>query len=196
MATLNPTQKLHVDRVRLVRTALRDAKLYAQARAKAIVLDEIAGYQAAVDHEVRLAFDAGVSKLQLRRDGLGTTDSKTLEDILKRSEGAALALAGKLETDPLAHRYSFDIDTEILTVTLDGQTLQDARTNARNEAGEPSAEFTVSARPDGSRYLNNITQFATAPTWDQHPVVSWIRDGSEHQAEALAWWRGKVAATA
>ena len=52
----------------------------------------------------------------------------------------------------------------------------------------------MSERPDGSRYLNNITQFAAAPTWDQHPVVSWIRDGSEHQAEALAWYAKNVAA--
>ena len=86
MVTINATQAMHIANVKTARAALRTAKAYSEARAKEIVATEMRAYQAALDHEVRLAFTAGVPKAQLRRDGLGTTDSKTLEDILKRTE--------------------------------------------------------------------------------------------------------------
>lgn len=191
---LTPTQEMHLRNVKRANDQWRNAKHDAAERARIIAAQEVESFRSAMDHQIRLAFDSGVPKSQLRVLGMGTTSPLPLDDSLARTAASHKALAAELETDALAHRYSFDIDTEILTVTLDGQTLQDARTNARNETGEPSAEFNVSERPDGSRYLNNITQFAAAPTWDQHPVVSWIRDGSEHQAEALAWYAKNVAA--
>lgn len=184
MVALNPTQKMHVDRVRTVRASLRDAKAYSEARAKTLVSEELAGHQAALDHEVRLAFDAGVPKLQIRRDGLGTTDSKTLEDILKRTEGAAAALAGKLEADPLHERYTLDGD--VLTITLAGQELDAAHEAVSHYASTPTADFEVAKRQDGSRYITNITPLAEAPTWDEHAVVVWARNPA-NEREALNW---------
>ena len=189
MVTLNPTQTMHIANVRTARAALRDAKAYSEARAKEIVATEIGGYQAALDHEVRLAFTAGVPKAQLRRDGLGTTDSKTLEDILKRTEGAAAALAGKLETDPLAHRYSF-MAPDVLTVTLAGQMLAEAGERVDCVGEIPSsADFQVLTRDDGSLYLKTITPAHDAD-FDKHPIVQWGRD---HEAEALAWYDAREA---
>ena len=189
MVTINATQAMHIANVRTARTALRNAKAYSEARAKEIVVEEIGGYQAALDHEVRLAFTAGVPKAQIRRDGLGTTDSKTLEDILKRTEGAAAALAGKLETDPLAHRYAFTAP-DVLTVTLAGQTLGEAGERVDHVGEIPtSAEFQVLERDDGSLYLKTITPAHDAD-FNKHPIVTW---GREHEAEALAWYEAREA---
>ena len=186
---INATQAMHIANVRTARTALRNAKAYSEARAKEIVATEIGGYQAALDHEVRLAFTAGVPKAQLRRDGLGTTDSKTLEDILKRTEGAAAALAGKLETDPLAHRYAFTAP-DVLTVTLAGQELAEAGERVDCVGEIPtSADFQVLEREDGSLYLKTITSAHDA-AFNAHPIVTW---GRAHEAEALAWFAAREA---
>ena len=190
MVTINATQAMHIANVKTARAALRNAKAYSEARAKEIVATEMGAYQAALDHEVRLAFSAGVPKAQIRRDGLGTTDSKTLEDILKRTEGAAAALAGKLETDPLAHRYAVT-GPGVLTVTLAGQMLAEAgeRVDCVGSEIPSTADFQVLERDDGSPYLKTITPGHDAE-FNAHPIVAW---GRAHEAEALAWLAAREA---
>jgi hypothetical protein len=193
MVKLNPTQTLHVERVRIVRSSLREAKTYSESRARELVTKELAGHQTALDHEVRLAFDAGVPKLQLRRDGLGTMDSKTLEDILKRTEGAAVALAGRLESDPLAHRYS--LDGTVLTVTLADLDLERA-TKGRTWIGKmpDSARFQIVTRADGSQFIGPFEEQAQNDAdYNPHPIVSWLNK-RENEAEAWAWVEGQMAA--
>lgn len=204
MAKLTPTQELHLERVRTVRASLREAKSFAEVRARAIALEEIAGHQAALDHEVRLAFNAGIAKLVIRRDGLGTQDSKTLEDILRRTAGAAAALAGKLESDPLANRYEWDGNN--LTATLSGLELEDALTEhdwnetvfAAQRLGIDKARFEVN-EADGRKWLT-VREDAAMPDnrafladhGNRHPVIAWMREPN-HEAEALEWFETQVA---
>jgi hypothetical protein len=87
---LNLAQAAHVARVRAADFAWRNARFGAAARAKIVAEKEVAGFLAARDLEVRLAFEAGVPKSQIGKDGLSTTSPVTLEESLARTEKVIL----------------------------------------------------------------------------------------------------------
>jgi hypothetical protein len=195
---LSAQQVIHLKNVKTANEAWRSAKRNAVARARIVADEEIRSYQAAMDHEVRLAFEAEVPKLRIGRDGLGTSDPKTLEDSLSRTVAVAAERAAKIATDPLAERYAFDETTGVLTVTLDGQTL-DAAAEAQGwasetaaQAGVTSAEFQMMTRDDGSHYIAPLSPSFIDSHSLAHPVIAWAYE-AKNEAEALAWLGAKLA---
>ena len=93
---LSPVQKAHLQNVSVADRAWREAKTSARLRARFLADEEVASYLAARDHEVRLAFEAGVPKIRLRLEGLGTSSPETLDGSLARTEAAHRTLVGKL----------------------------------------------------------------------------------------------------
>ena len=180
---LTTKQAAHLKRVKTTNTEWRIAKADSAARARLIAEQEVEAFRNAMDHEVRAAFEAGVPKSQIRAFGLGTTNIAALVESLERTAPAAAALADKLVTDPLAHRYSM-AEPNILTVTLAGRELAEAVRDAEWSGEMPStADFQVLERDDGSPYLKAITKAHDA-LFNAHPIVAW---GRAHGTEALAW---------
>lgn len=200
MTLRTPTQEMHLERIRVARKAQLDARRFLEAEIRAALKERLRSYDAAVDHEVRLGFEAGISKLAIRTEGLGTKDAKTLDDMLERTAGMAKELAGKLADDALSGRYSMN-EPEQITVTMTeaelvGQLalldfpLTPAQTIAN---GLHRATFDVVSRSDKSRYLS-----AVSPDWleeyqNAHPVVTWM-SAPDREAEALEWWASHAGA--
>lgn len=113
---LSTIQQAHFARVKATNDALRESKLHAKERARAIVEEEVLSHRAAVDHEVRLAFNAGVPKSRIGQ-AMGTTDPGTVTASLKRTS----ALASTVEAENIPDRFAWanDEHTEIL-VTMHG----------------------------------------------------------------------------
>lgn len=163
-------------------------------RARLLVDEEIAGYTASLEHEVRQAYEAGIPKRRIRMEGLGTSDSKTLEDMLNHTAAAHAALIERFQDDPHAGRYIYDEYSVVLTVTLTGRALDDALTEQEwtLSADEASArhfnvaEFSVDTRDDGSTFLVAITDGFVPTLGLLHPVVAWVRF-PENENEALMW---------
>lgn len=184
---LDGAQLATLRRLRANRDAWKNAKVDAAQRAKAIVADEISGYQTAMDLEIRHAVEAGIPKIRIREEGMGTKDSRTLEESLARTEALARAQVDRLESDPLAFRYSLTEQGD-LKVTLDGDELA-AALFAQDWATletDDHAFFAVESRKDGSRYLQAVTPDFLPEFGKRHPVVAWLLQ-SKHEAEALAW---------
>jgi hypothetical protein len=180
--------QMHMNNVRTADIAWRNAKRDAHARAKIIAAEEVASYLAARDHEIRQAVDAGVPKGRLRtKEILGSLDPKNLEDSLARTAAAANVLAGQLESDPLAGKFSFDVATNILTIKLVGQELEGALWQQDIETtvvGDDRAEFSLCTREDGSKYLSLVTELWIPDRSVQHPTAAW---GITHEKDTLAW---------
>lgn len=187
---LDITQEMHIANVFTADQAWRSAKLNANARGRELARKEVAAYLAARDHEVRLALDAGVPKLQIRRDGLSTDSGATLKESLERTETAARMLVGVV-SDPMASRYALDTKG-VLTITLDGAALdqaaeeQDSTANDVANAGANEAAFLVNTRADHTRYIEPVTSNWFAALSLLHPVVAWAAVPA-NEAEALDW---------
>lgn len=118
MVTLNPRQQMLLRNVKRANVAWRNAKAGAVVRAKEIVAAELSEYQAAMDHEVRLAFEAGVPVRRLAMEALGTSDTTTLKNSLRRTDEAARGSRnGRLTVEPLAEHVVFDRNSRVVTVT-------------------------------------------------------------------------------
>lgn len=198
---LNTAQQVHMKKVRAANDTFRDGKRDAAARAKIVAAEEVQSYQARLDQELRLAFDAGIPKLRLYQDGLRTKSSKGLEDSLARTAPAANALADKLERDPLANRYRWDAAAERIVVTLTDQAFADAlkaqdytlTPAAAEKAGLNTALFEVRTRADGSQFIAPETERWLPEYLNAHPTVSW-GDRPANDAEMFAWYEKEVAA--
>lgn len=192
MTKLNPAQEMHLRNVKSAAVAYKNAKVGAIARAKIAADEEVENYRARMDYEVRLAFDAGVPKKQIREIGLGTSAPITLVESLSRTVTVGGSVGVK-ETDPHASRYSWERVRGSLTVTLDGAEL-DAAADAQDwtapdaiAAGVDRAEFTVNIRADRSRYVSALTDDYLPEHERRHPVVAWAQ-APENEAEMLAWF--------
>lgn len=93
---LNDKQAMHVRNVKIVDDQWRNAKRDAISRARTAAEKEVADYLAARDHEVRLAFEAGVPQLQISRDGLRTTSPIAVRESLARTAARAAVRAKSL----------------------------------------------------------------------------------------------------
>lgn len=184
---LDEKQRAILTRIRAKRDAWKNAKVDAEQRAKAIVAEELSKYRLAMDLEVRQAVDAGIPKSRIREEGMGTKDSRTLEESLARTEAFAQAETERVERDPLAFRYSLTEQGD-LRVTLDGDELA-AALEAQDWATletDDYALFAVESRADGSRYLRTLTPDFLPEFGRRHPVVAWLLE-PRHEAEALSW---------
>lgn len=199
---IDPAREAILQRVRVAKAALVNAKRDAHIRARLIVEDEVASYTASLEHEVRQAFEAGIPKRRIRLEGLGTSDAKTLDDMLRHTKAAYEALAANLAADPLCERYSLDSDARELRVTLDGADLTAALYECDYPTDDPafvakhelaSATLKVNTREDGSLYLTSVTELWIPELANSHPVVAWAQQPA-NEAEALAWYKAKVAA--
>lgn len=201
---LTATHEMHLRNIHTADQAWRKAKVSADERAKAIAAEEIRSYLSAVDHEVRLAKEAGVPAVRIRVDGLGSQSPLKLRESLARTEKSSVGLAEKLSADPLAERYSREGSD--LVITLDGEALKDAAYEedwsfaAAKEAGVDTARFKIETRGDGSHYL--AVRFhdvlpKNVPFLQEfgkvHPVIAWAQVPA-NEAEALAWHAGRAAA--
>lgn len=185
MTRLTPKQEMHVKNVQIASDAYKRAKAHAIERARRIAMQEISDYQAKLDLEVRLAFEAGVSKRRIGEEGMGTSAGKTVLDSLARTEESAEAIVTSF--DPLADRYSLNDERTVLTVTLDGPEFDQA---CRDEEWAPEearslgfheAFFTV----DGGVLTPASSDFMPEHG-RRHPVVVWVL---HNDAEALTWLR-------
>lgn len=198
--TLTPTQQLHLSRVRTAHAAYREAKAFAGARAKALVDEEVRAYLAARDHEVVLAFSAGLKKAFLGREGLGTSDYRTVDDIIKKGEQVA-AISRDLPSDPLADAFIWDSTRSVLTIRVPADEFADSIARSdwhqtvelATSSGFDSFELALKTRPDGSQYLNPAAT-TTCAEWkyNLHPAYLWWSRGSaDEQAarelEAITW---------
>jgi len=102
---LTPTQEMYLRNVKRANDQWRNAKQDAAERARIIAAQEVESFRSAMDNQIRLAFDSGVPKSQLRVLGMGTTSPLPLDESLARTAAAHKALASKLETDPLAYQW-------------------------------------------------------------------------------------------
>lgn len=210
---LNHTQQMHVRNVRAANKAWRVAKTEALARAKKLAAEEIAAYQHQMDLEVRLAFEAGVPKSQIGKEGMLTSAPKTVLDSLARTAGLATATAAPLQTrqtDPLADRYQATTPADptqpqTLTVTLDADTLEaamiavrvdhSARAAVARDFGGPT-KFAVDRDDFGGRRFTPEPIEGVDPSGfifalgERHPVWAWMQQ-SENRAEAAAWMAGR-----
>jgi hypothetical protein len=85
MTQLESAQENLLRAVQATNAAFKTAQAEAGRSARKWAVDQVAGERAALDRAVRAAFDAGVNKFRLHREGLGTTSRKTLDDSLARS---------------------------------------------------------------------------------------------------------------
>lgn len=182
----SPQQAVHLQNVKTAIDALRRAKRDAGARARLIASEEIQSYQNAADHEVRLAFEAGVPKRQLRMEGMGTSDAKTLDDSLKRTEAAMGSISALIEAEAVdaGMAYKWDRSREHVTITLSGETLaaacaKDGWDVADVSGGEfASATFTLETGWSGPvlRFQDPTMKWGWvgAPHYKSHPVVFWM----------------------
>jgi hypothetical protein len=198
---LNTKQQVHMKNVQIANIAWRDVKRDAAARAKLIAAEEVSGYQAAMDHQIRVAYESGISKLRLRTEGLISKDSKGLEASLARTAPAAAALANKLIRDPYAGRYRWDAEAERIVVTLTDQVFADAlklqefdiTPAVAEKAGLNTALFEVRTRADGSQFIASETAIWMPEYLNSHPVVAWA-NGPANDAEMFAWYEKEVVA--
>lgn len=187
--------ELHIRNVQTARQARDEAKITARLRAQAMIDAEISAHQHEVDRAVRVAVEAGVPKRQVGILGLGTSDYKTLQAALSRTEGLAAAVIAHEETDPLAQRYS--LNGAVLTVTLTPDELTEAKRAVNYEAdtAPATAEFTIEHTARGPR-LKALSP-ETLDNYERNPAVYWTY---EREVEALAWYaehsesEGEVAA--
>lgn len=199
MSRHTPIQEMHLRNVRTARNAYLVASKDSLARAREIAAREVLTFQAAMDHEVRLAFEAGVKKTPLREIGMGTKAPKTLEDSLARTAKAAVVVVEKIETDPFAARYAWDEANEQLIVTLAGldlelaATAQDWTAESATEAEVNFAEFEIDHTPAGDPILSPLEDDYLPGYGKRHPIVVWAQD-ADNEAEALAWVRDKLRA--
>lgn len=197
---LNTRQQVHMKNVQIANRAWRDARRDADMRAKLIAADEVSGYQAAMDNQIRVAYDSGISKLRLHTEGLFSKDSKGLEQSLKRTAPAAAALADKLISDPYAGRYKWDTVMQRIVVTLTDQAFADAlkaqdytmTPAAAERVGLNTALFEVRTRADGSQFIAPETERWLPEYLNAHPTVSW-GDRAANDAEMFAWYEKEVA---
>lgn len=156
---LSTIQRAHFARVRTTRDALREAKLHAKERARAIVEEEVLVYRAALDHEIRLAFNAGVPKMQIGR-AMGTTDLATVRASLQRTSG----LASTTEAESIPDRFAWANDerTEIL-VTMYGEDWDAWITAVASNKSFPRF------RPEGS-FVTRHEESTAILTWDGENV--------------------------
>lgn len=199
---LDEKQRMHIRNVRTATLAYQKSKAEALARAKTSALAEVNSYRSAMDHEVRQAFAAGVPKLQIRRDGMGTTDSRTLEESLARSVATA-QLAAELERDPLAHKFRLGERPRTVVVTLSGEQLAGAIDKWCDEHDRivlsaltapeyAEATIEVAKRPDGSTHLSAVTPNAIKPSYTKHPAVYWVGEAANQRA-VLDWYAEQTA---
>ena len=85
MTTLTPVQEAHLEIIRAANLAWREAKAFANARAKEVAEKEVATFLVTMDTAVRRAHNAGVSKRQINIAGLGTKSPDAADDSLNRS---------------------------------------------------------------------------------------------------------------
>jgi hypothetical protein len=191
---LTPKQEMHLRNIKASDGAWRTAKRDAMVRAQIVAAQEDAQYLFARDREVRLGVDAGIPKLQIRRVGLGTSDSRTLEDSLHRTAGLASTLeVSEVATDPRWEPYGYVQETDTLSVHLDAERLSGAFSamevvlppgDAVERLSLSRALFSINTRDDGSRYIASLTERWIPQLMAEHPVVNWM---DSHEAEAFEY---------
>ena len=138
------------------------------------------------DRAIIEAFASGVPKIQIAQ-ATGTTNPKTVRDVLRRHQDEVLALH--------ADRYARGEGSDELVVRLAGDSLAEScrltgwKVDDAIEAGMDSASFTVSRARDGEHALTSVTPSFAEKHGRLHPTVSWARQNSD---EALSWWAGAV----
>ena len=190
---LTPKQTMHLDNVAASDNAYRAAKRGVMARARIVAQEELSGYLAALDLQVRYALDAGVPKTRLYQEGLHTRAPATLRESLARTSQQAEAPRAIAEVDPLAERYSFDAMDNLITVQLTGETLeraafeQDLTVAQVLEHGLDTADASVMRRDDGSLWLKPFTALWLDKLETSHPAVAWLME-EKNETEALNWY--------
>ena len=178
--------ELHIRNVQTARQARDEAKITARQRAQAMIDAEISAHQHEVDRAVRVAVEAGVPKRQVGILGLGTSDYKTLQASLGRTEGLAAATIAHEESDPLATLYSIT-ENGHLRVTLDAERMAEGKKLARFDDAQAQtpeyADFTTKLNR-GVTQLDPIDG-PMLENYERNPIVSWA---FAHEAEALGWY--------
>lgn len=124
MTKISELGLLHLRNVFTADQALRIAKASIKAQAKDWAAEKLRGYQAAVDHEVRMADNQGVPRQQILHAGLSTTAWETLYKSLERTEASAAALAGVLEAEPVSGPQFERNSNGTITLTLLGDVFE------------------------------------------------------------------------
>jgi hypothetical protein len=177
-------QQLHLRNVHTTNTAYRNAKRDALLRAKEIAAEEIAGYLNARNLEVRLAYEAGIPKSQIGREGMGTSDPKTVEDALNATQRSVDV---ELESAPLSGPSFTRNDDRTITLTLHGQAFE----AACREFGWDSGKAPNSWALDAEGYPIAETDFIPE-IGKRHPVGAWA---VRNIGVARDWARDQVAET-
>lgn len=92
---LSPAQKIALKKVRDQRAQWLIATATIEARVREQVAKELEGEDLAYALVLREAFESGIPKRQIYREGMSTTDAGTLDKWLEKTEHLAAARAGE-----------------------------------------------------------------------------------------------------
>ena len=141
-----------------------------------------------MDLEVRLAFDAGVNKSRLRREGLGTTDPATLEASLERTQG----LARTERVDDVVRFTSTDelaLDTyPLYRVTMSGDDWDQwfSQNKHRARVGGRMVDDTVANVYWAHGQWQATESDERGETVFDHPVARWVKENQDAVASGTA----------
>lgn len=183
---LNTQQEMHLRNTSKANLAERTAKAEIDAwaaREKARRLDE---YRNETDRHVRLAYNSGVPKSQIGREGLHTKHPNAVYASLERTAHLAGLTLAPVESDPYAGVYEWDGSTLTITPNADdlAATAKALDWDAATIAADPALRCAAFTVPGGR--LDAVGGDFLVEHGNRHPVVVWAYR-AENEADALAW---------
>lgn len=184
MTKLTKTQQELLDDVRDVDNVYRTAKLNLEADLRRKMEDHLATIEAERAKVVHMAFSAGIPKSRIGREGLHTTDPRTITRILERTPDLAVVAEVLSFTSPFT--WADDEHTQV-------------RIEYRNYDKKPGSEGYI--QPNGTEMIEGfpgILKAVVSAAKNEYGEREVIEDGNrtpERPAMAAAgvpWARGPI----
>lgn len=172
MTKLTELGGIHLRSVYTADQAMKAARASIRAWAREQCAERVRSYQAAVDHEIRLAIDAGVPRSQILEAGLSTKSWSTLYESLARTAAVSSTIDGHKEGPQLSGPQFLRNDDGTIALLLLGEAFDKSEREHGWRAGEATSKGLTTWQLDKEGYSIAASDFLP-DLGRRHPVGAW-----------------------